>query len=159
MSFQRIDPVPFPKIFETWAEEEKHLDNDERRHEMKYRVLKVEDYPGQEHLVCVPSQLNAEGRYRRPKKLIEAERRGFKSVFEMYEADKKEEEEKKASLLLEQDRKIAEQEKYIETLSVRSKGLEDHARQLEKEFADYRALADSRFDKLAMLVAGKNNLA
>lgn len=148
-----IDPKDYP--FRKWIEEQKHLDTDELRHTMKSVKLNVASFKGEEHLYCAPEQLDAEGRYRRPKKLIEAERRGFKSVPEMVAADKKEEEEKKASLLLEQDRKIAEQEKYIETLSVRSKGLEDHARRLEKELADYRALADSRFDKLAMLIAGK----
>ncbi len=50
---------------------------------------------------------------------------------------------------------IAEQKGHIETLSTRSKGLEDHARALEKEFAEYRSLTDARFDKLAVLLSGK----
>jgi hypothetical protein len=52
-------------------------------------------------------------------------------------------------------KKIVEQAGHIETLSVRSKGLEDHARQLEKDLQDYKALTDSRFDKMVALLASK----
>ena len=57
--------------------------------------------------------------------------------------------------ILEQEKKIAEQAGHIETLSVRSKGLEDHARQLERDLLDYKALTDSRFDKMVALLASK----
>jgi hypothetical protein len=49
--------------------------------------------------------------------------------------------------------KIVEQAGHIETLSVRSKGLEDHARQLEKDLQDFKALTEARFDKLAKLIS------
>jgi len=52
-------------------------------------------------------------------------------------------------------KKAEEQAGHIETLSVRSKGLEDHARQLEKDLQDYKALTDSRFDKMVALLASK----
>lgn len=60
-----------------------------------------------------------------------------------------------ASRMSEQEKKIAEQAGHIETLSVRSKGLEDHARQLEKDLQDYKTLTDSRFDKMAALLGSK----
>lgn len=148
MSFCKIDTVPFPKIFKQWEEEDKDLDNDDHRYKIKHRVLKVEDYPGQEHLVCIPSQLNAEGKYRKPKKLMEAERRGFKNVIEMLEADKKAEE----------DKKVKEQE----DMKKRSQIMEEHARNLEVQLAqsmkaleDYKNLTEERFNKLAKMISGK----
>jgi len=116
MSFSKIDTVPFPEIFKQWAEEDKELDNDENRHKIKHRILKVEDYKGREHLVCIPSQLDAEGKYRRPKKLIEAERRGFKSVMEMIEADKKKEQEKTTVETNDLKRQVTELKAIVDTL-------------------------------------------
>lgn len=49
-------------------------------------------------------------------------------------------------------KKIDEQTGHIETLSVRSKGLEDHARLLEKDFQDYKTLTEERFNKLVALI-------
>lgn len=66
------------------------LDTDEKRHLIKPIIrLITEHHKGEEHLWCDPEQLNAEGKYRRPKIILEAERRGFKTVMEMVEADKK----------------------------------------------------------------------
>lgn len=53
------------------------------------------------------------------------------------------------------EEKLAAAAAAAETLSIRSKGLEDHARQLEKDFQDYKALTDARFDKMVALLASK----
>ena len=89
-----IDPKDYP--FKKWIDECKHLDCDEHRHEIKPIKVHIADMVGEEHRYCDKSQLCPEGKYRRPKKLMEAERRGFKSVMEMDNADKKAEEDKKA---------------------------------------------------------------
>ena len=89
-SFQ-IDPKDYP--FKKFIDEQKHLDTDELRCTIKPIYHKIdEDFKGQEHKFCDKSQRDAEGKFRRPKKLVEAERRGFKSIMEMVEADKKAEE-------------------------------------------------------------------
>ena len=83
-----IDPKDYP--FKKFIDEQKHLDTDELRHTIKTVHHHIEtDFKGQEHLFCDKSQLDAEGKFRRPKILVESERRGFASVLEMYEADKK----------------------------------------------------------------------
>ena len=100
-----MNPNPFQKFYD----EQKHLDCDEHRHLIKPVVHIIDrDFKGQEHLYCDKSQLDAEGKYRRPKKLQEAERRGFKSVMEMYEADKKAEEDKKVQEAVDLRRQIAD---------------------------------------------------
>lgn len=101
-----INPKDYP--FKKWIDEQKHLDTDEERHKMKPIKVRVEDMSGEEHLYCDKSQLDAEGKFRRPKKLQEAERRGFKSVMEMYEADKKAEEDKKVQEAVDLRRQVAD---------------------------------------------------
>ena len=92
-----IQSDPKDYAFKKYIDECKHLNCDEHRHKIKPIVHIIDkDCKGQEHLFCDKSQRNAEGKFRRPKKLMEAERRGFKSVAEMVEADKKEEEDAKA---------------------------------------------------------------
>jgi hypothetical protein len=82
--------------FQKYVDEQKHLDTDETRHLMKPIVhVIVQDFKGEEHKYCDKEQRNAEGKFRRPKKLIESEQRGFKSVSDMVEADKKAEEDNK----------------------------------------------------------------
>ena len=89
-SFQ-IDPKDYP--FKKFIDEQKHLDTDELRHTMKPIVHIIDkDFKGQEHLFCDKEQRCPLGKFRRPKKIIEAEQRGFASVMEMMEADKKVEE-------------------------------------------------------------------
>ena len=88
-----IDPKDYP--FKKFIDEQKHLDTDELRHKMQPIKVRVEDMCGEEHLFCDKQQLNAEGKFRRPKKLMEAEKRGIKTVMDMDMADKKEEEDKK----------------------------------------------------------------
>jgi hypothetical protein len=141
------DPKDYP--FKKFINEHKHLDCDEHRHEIKPIVQIIDkDFKGQEHLFCDKEQRNAEGKFRRPKKLIEAERRGFTSVAEMDMADKKEADDK--------------ERKDKEALIKRSVILENHARELEKQLADsiksledYKALTDQRFDKLVALISKK----
>lgn len=82
--------------FQKYIDEQKHLDTDETRHLMKPIVhVIVQDFKGEEHKYCDKEQRNAEGKFRRPKKLIEAEQKGFKSVSDMVEAEKKAEEDAK----------------------------------------------------------------
>ena len=82
--------------FQKYIDEQKHLDTDEQRHLIKPIIHVInEDFKGKEHLYCDKSQLDANGKYRKPKVIIEAEKRGFKTGLEMMEADKKAEEERK----------------------------------------------------------------
>ena len=79
------DQNPFQRFYD----EVKHLDTDELRHQIKPRIHVIDqDFKGEEHKYCDPSQLDATGKFRRPKKLVEAEQRGFKNAMEMMEADK-----------------------------------------------------------------------
>jgi hypothetical protein len=82
--------------FQKYIDGQKHLDTDETRHLIKPIVHVItEDFKGEEHKYCDKEQRNAEGKFRRPKKLIESEQKGFKSVYDMVEADKKAEEDAK----------------------------------------------------------------
>lgn len=82
--------------FQKFIDEQKDLDTDELRHTIKqiHHVI-AQDFKGEEHLYCDKSQLCPLGKYRRPKKMMEAEQRGFATVQEMVEADKKAEEDAK----------------------------------------------------------------
>ena len=101
------DPKDYP--FKKYIDECKHLDCDEHRYKIKPIVQIIDkDFKGQEHLFCDKSQRNAEGKFRRPKKLIEAERRGFKSVLEQHEADKKAEEDAKVQETVDLRRQLAD---------------------------------------------------
>jgi hypothetical protein len=89
-----IDPKDYP--FQKYIDEQKHLDSDESRHLIKPVVHVIaQDFKGEEHLYCDKEQLCPLGKYRRPKKLVEAESKGFANVLEMEMADKKAEEDKK----------------------------------------------------------------
>jgi len=97
MEHERSEAKPIePYRFQKFIDEQKHLDTDELRHTIKPVIHVIDrDFKGEEHLFCAKEQLCPLGRYRRPKKLIEAESRGFTSVMEMAEADKKADEDKK----------------------------------------------------------------
>lgn len=144
-----IQSDPKDYAFKKFIDEQKHLDTDELRHKIKPIVHIIErDFKGEEHRYCDKSQRNTEGKFRRPKKIMEAERKGFKSVAEMVEADKKEADEK--------------ERKDKESLTQRSVILETHARELEKQLAesiksleDYKALTEERFNKLVALIQKK----
>jgi len=145
-SFQ-IDPKDYP--FKKFIDEQKDLDCDEHRHKIKTVIHIIDkDCKGEEHIYCDKSQRDAEGKFRRPKKLMEAERRGFKGVMEMDLADKKDADDK--------------ERKDKEALVQRSVILENHARELEKQLADsiksledYKALTEERFNKLVALISKK----
>jgi len=89
-----IDPKDYP--FQKIIDEQKHLDTDELRHTIKPVIHVIDkDFKGEEHIFCDKEQRCPLGKYRRPKILVEAERRGFTSALEMAEADKKAEEDAK----------------------------------------------------------------
>lgn len=110
-----IDPNDYP--FKKWMDEQKHLDTDELRHEMKTIKVHIADMVGEEHLYCDKEQLCPEGKYRRPKKLMEAERKGFKSVMEMDMADKKAEEDKKVQESADLKKQIADLTALVQQLA------------------------------------------
>jgi len=85
-----------PYAFQKYIDEQKHLDTDELRHTMKpiCHVI-AQDFKGEEHKFCDKEQLCPLGKFRRPKKMMEAESKGFASVAEMMEADKKAKEDAK----------------------------------------------------------------
>ena len=86
------EPYPFQK----YIDEKKHLDTDELRHLIQPTIhIIAQDFKGEEHKYCDKNQLCPLGKYKRPKVLVEAERRGFATVSEMMEANKKAEEDKK----------------------------------------------------------------
>jgi len=90
----QIDPKDYP--FQRFIDEQKELDTDALRHTIKPFVHVIDrDCKGEEHLYCHKDQLCPLGKFRRPKHVIETERRGFTSGLEMVEADRKAEEEKK----------------------------------------------------------------
>lgn len=90
----KIDPKDYP--FQKFYDDQKHLDTDDLRHTIKPVIHVIaKDFKGEEHLFCDKEQRCPLGKFRRPKILVEAERRGFASAVEMVEADKKAEEEKK----------------------------------------------------------------
>lgn len=109
-----IDPKDYP--FKKFIDEQKHLDTDELRHKMTTIRVRVEDMCGEEHLYCDKSQRDAEGKFRRPKKLQEAERRGFKSVAEMDMADKKAEEDAKAKEANDLKKQVADLTALVQSL-------------------------------------------
>jgi len=96
--------------FQKWIDEQKHLDTDEFRHLIKPVIHHIPtDFAGMEHLYCDPSQLDANGKFIRPKLVIEAEQRGFATFTEMIEADKKAQEDEKQQqidLLLKQGQEL-----------------------------------------------------
>jgi hypothetical protein len=82
--------------FQKYIDEQKHLDTDELRHTIKPIIHVIDtDFKGEEHIYCDTDQRCPLGKYRKPKHIIEAEQRGFKSGFEMAESDKKTEQEMK----------------------------------------------------------------
>jgi hypothetical protein len=91
---EKIDPKDYP--FRHLVEQTAHLDTDELRHTIQPIIQIIDkDFKGREHQFCDKEQLCPLGKYRRPKLLVEAESKGFTSSLEMYNADKKAEEDKK----------------------------------------------------------------
>lgn len=116
-SFQ-IDPKDYP--FKKFIDEQKHLDTDELRHTMKPIAHIIDkDFKGQEHLFCDKEQRCPLGKFRRPKKIVEAEQRGFTSVMEMMEADKKVEEDAKQKKVEQQQKEIDDLREVVRQLIIR----------------------------------------
>ena len=116
-SFQ-IDPKDYP--FKKFIDEQKHLDTDELRHTMKPIAHIIDkDFKGQEHLFCDKEQRCPLGKFRRPKKIVEAEQRGFTSVMEMMEADKKAEEDAKQKKVEQQQKEIDDLREVVRQLIIR----------------------------------------
>lgn len=112
---EKIDPKDY--AFKKYIHEQKEFDTDELRHTMKTICHVVaEDLKGEEHKFCDKDQLCPLGKYRRPKKLVEAEQRGFTSTYEMAEADKKGEEEKKQKQTDAQQKEIDELKELVRQL-------------------------------------------
>jgi len=133
-----IDPKDYP--FKKFIDEQKHLDTDELRRSITSIHHTIDEhFKGEEHKFCDPSQLNAEGTFRRPKKLIEAERRGFKNVMEMDQEDKKAEEDKKVQDAEDMKKRLDDKEKQIESLHAKLEAL--------------MKLTEERFDKVATLLS------
>ena len=104
--------------FQKWIDEQKHLDTDELRDTMKpiHHIID-RDFKGQEHLYCDKSQLCPLGKYRRPKKMMEAESKGFASVADMMEENKKKEEEAKAKVIVDQKAELDDLKKQLSALA------------------------------------------
>jgi hypothetical protein len=135
-----IQSDPKDYAFKKFIDEQKHLDCDEHRHKIKPIVHIIDkDFKGQEHLFCDKSQRDADGKFRRPKKLVEAERRGFKSSLEMYEADKKAEEDKKVKETEDMKKRLDDKEKQIELLNAKLEAM--------------MKLTEERFNKVATLLS------
>jgi hypothetical protein len=93
------------------------LDTDDKRHLIRPIIrLITEHHKGEEHLFCDPEQLDTQGKFRRPKIILEAERRGFKTVMEMVEADKKAEEDTQRRASLEKKAKEDARDKELAEL-------------------------------------------
>ena len=114
---EQIDPKDYP--FKKFIDEQKHLDTDELRSTIKPVNHKIDEcFKGQEHLYCDKSQLCPLGKFRRPKILVESERRGFASVMEMEMANKKAEEDAKEERFNKQQQELDELKAIIKNLIV-----------------------------------------
>lgn len=135
----KIDPKDYP--FQKFYDEQKHLDTDDLRHTIKPVIHVIDkDFKGEEHKFCDKEQLCPLGKFRRPKILVEAEKRGFASAVEMMEAD-----QSRASLM----KKAEEEKKHIAVQA------------LEKETEDlraYKSLSEERFEKMGRLIADQNKM-
>jgi hypothetical protein len=114
---EKIDPKDYP--FKKFIDEQKHLDTDESRHLIKPIRHKIDEcLKGKEHLFCDKEQLCPLGKFRRPKKLIEAEQRGFANVKEMLDADQKAEEDAKEERFNKQQQELDELKAIIKNLII-----------------------------------------
>jgi 2-methylcitrate dehydratase PrpD len=111
-----------PYAYQKYIDEQKHLDTDELRHTMKPIIhVVVQDLKGEEHKYCDKEQLCPLGKFRRPKKMMEAESKGFASVAEMVEADKKAEEDAKQKKVEQQQKEIDDLKEMVKALMAKIK--------------------------------------
>jgi len=105
--------------FQKYIDEHKHLDTDDLRHTIQPVIHIIDkDFKGQEHKFCDKEQLCPLGKFRRPKKLVEAESKGFTSSLEMYNADKKAEEDAKRKKYDDQQQELDELKAIIKNLII-----------------------------------------
>jgi 2-methylcitrate dehydratase PrpD len=126
--------------YQKYIDEQKHLDTDELRHTMKPIIhVVVQDLKGEEHKFCDKEQLCPLGKFRRPKKMMEAEEKGFASVADMMEANKKAEEDRK-------QQEIDDLKKQVATFTENKKAEEDKKVQevddLKKQLATLTAIIE-----------------
>lgn len=113
----KIDPKDYP--FRKQIEEQAHLDNDENRHKIQtVQHCIAHDFKEEEHKFCDKEQLCPLGKFRRPKKIIEMESRGFTNVMEMAEADKKAKEDAKEERFNKQQQELDELKAIIKNLII-----------------------------------------
>lgn len=130
----KIDQKDYP--FHKFIDAKRELDTDELRHTIKPTIHVIaQDFKGEEHLFCDKEQRCPLGKYRRPKVLVEAEKRGFATGLEMVEADQAS--QKKA----EEDKKVKEAD-----------DLKNKLEKSQQDFDDYKALTEERFNKLVALI-------
>lgn len=119
MESVKIEKPSTPYAFQKYIDEQKHLDTDELRHTMKSIChVVVQDLKGEEHKYCDKEQLCPLGKFRRPKKMIEAEGKGFATVADMMEANKKAEEDAKEERFNKQQQELDELKAIIKNLIV-----------------------------------------
>lgn len=88
----KIDPKDYP--FKAHIDAQKHLDTDELRHKIKPIETHIPTHhAGKEHQYCDKDQLDTNGKWKDDH--APAKARGFKTMREMWDADKKAEEDKK----------------------------------------------------------------
>lgn len=117
MEAVKIEKRSTPYAFQKYIDENKHLDTDDLRHTMKPIChVVVQDLKGEEHKFCDKEQLCPLGKFRRPKKMMEAEEKGFASVADMMEAEKKAEEDKKQKKVEQQQKEIDELKELVRQL-------------------------------------------
>ena len=84
------EPYPFQK----YIEEQKHLDTDDLRHQIRPVIhIITQDCVGKEHLYCDKSQRDEKGQFTQPPLEAEMKRRKFSTISEMLNADKKAQED------------------------------------------------------------------
>jgi len=117
--------------FQRFIDQYNHLDTDELRYLIPTITHVIDqDFKGEEHLYCDDSQRNADGSFRIPKEIMEARSRGFATVKEMWDADKKAEDDTKH---------IAEQalSKEITAQATQLTALQQQLSQLANQFQAY----------------------
>jgi hypothetical protein len=108
----KIDPKDYP--FKKFNDEQAHLDTDELRHTIKPRLFKLtEDFKGQEHLYCDPSDLDANGKFYQCQHTLEAKKAGFNNPMEHYNAKMKKQKDDDDKRQKDKEKLISDQQETI----------------------------------------------